>query len=204
VVETCWQSLDATTEPVGRFHAWWRGDPLRVLPELRGLSITPVDDPPLLAELESIPAPQIEERLRQGHRAWVARLADQPVAWGWIAVDAVSIGELDIARPLPAGDRYLWNFFTAPPWRGRGVYPRLLQTIMASDTDAERFWVGHDFGNTPSARGIAKAGLQEVGVVYRQPGGGLTLVPAASLDRAEAASSLFGIPLADRPFPRTA
>jgi GNAT superfamily N-acetyltransferase len=195
---------DPATEPIGRFHAWWRGDPLLALPELHGLSIAPTDDARFLAELVNIAAPAIEERMQQGHRAWVAWLAGMPVSWGWVATDALAIGELGTARQLPPGNRYLWDFFTTPPWRGRGIYPRLLQTIIVRDPEAQRFWVGHDFANTPSARGIARAGFREVGVVYRQMDGEFALVPAESLPLAEAASTLFGIPLAGRPSPRTA
>jgi hypothetical protein len=190
--------------PVGRFHTWWRGDPLPSLPRLPGLLIAQTDDARLIGGLVGTDAAEVRERMRQGHQAWLARMAEDPIGWGWCAADELSIGELGIACPLPPGNRYLWDFATVAPWRGHGIYPRLLQTIVASDPRAERFWVGHDFANTASARGIANAGFHEVGVVYRQRDGRFELVPSGSLSRAAAAVALFGVPLAGRPSMRTA
>jgi hypothetical protein len=122
-------------------------------------------------------------------------MAGEPVAWGWCATSDLSIGELGLSCSLPPGNRYLWDFVTLPSWRGRRIYPWLLQTIIASEPDAERFWLGHDMPNVASARGITKAGFQEVGVLYRRPDGEFVLVPSGSWDRAEAAASLFGVSL---------
>ena len=144
--------------PVGRFHTWWRDERLPGLPTLPGVTIAPADDARLLAAESRSGAPEIEQRLARGHVAWMARRDGEPLGWGWCATTELSIGELGISCALPPGQRYLWDFFTIPRWRGQGIYPRLLQTIAISDPAAERFWVGHDFGNTASARGIAKAG----------------------------------------------
>jgi hypothetical protein len=91
----------------------------------------------------------------------------------------------------------LWDFQTLPPWRGRGIYPRLLQAIIADDMEAERFWVGHDLDNISSARGIAKAGFRQVGAVYRTAGGELAMMPSGSIEHATAASAQFGIRLVE-------
>ena len=60
---------------------------------------------------------------------------------------------------------------------------------------AERFWIGHDTGDVASGRGILKAGCTPVGEVIALESGDLRLVPAGSLERAEACEQVFGIPL---------
>ena len=184
-------------EPVGRFHAWWRGDPLPALPDLSGLSIFPSDDARTVAQLLAIDVRDIEERMSRGHRPWLAQISDTTVGWGWSAAEELSIGELGISRPIPPGNRYLWDFFTPPPWRGHGIYPQLLQAIVARDAHADRFWLGHDLDNAASARGIAKSGFCEAGVLYRRQNGMFVLVPSQPLHRAAAAASLFGVAVAD-------
>jgi hypothetical protein len=197
------RELDVAAEPVGRFHAWWQGDPFPDLPPVPGLSIEPTDDERLVANATAIAPNEFQRRKRTNNQFWLARLRGEPVGWGWIASDEVSIGELEMTRRLPPGNRYLWDFVTVPPWRGRSVYPWLLQTIVAHETDAERFWVGHDLPNVSSARGIAKAGFREVGLLFRDPDGRYELVPTGPLERAAAASDLFGVPLAGHLSART-
>jgi len=185
-----------TAQPVGRFHAWWRGDTLPALPPVPGLSIAATADTRLLSELSGTDQRELDARMACGHTPWSARIDGEPVGWGWCATREVSIGELGIAVPLPPGNRYLWDFFTVPTWRGRGVYPWLLQTIIEHEPEAARFWVGHDLGNLASARGITKAGFHEVGLLYHRQDGGFELVPSGPLERAAAASDLFAVPIA--------
>jgi hypothetical protein len=190
--------LDAETlaAPVGRFHAWWRGDPLPSLPALPGLTIAPAGEERLLARLTALDETEIARRRRRGHLPWLARIDDQPVGWGWCAREEVAIGELGLIRSLPPGNRYLWDCFTLPGWRGRGIYPRLLQTMVTCETNADRFWLGHDFTNVASARGIARSGFREVGILYRRPTGAFVLLPSAPLSIAAAAATLFAVALA--------
>ena len=149
-----------------------------------------------MGRLAGIAAGEVRERLRQGHEPWLARIAGEPVAWGWCATAEASIGELGIAPAIPPGNRYLWDFWTVPPWRGQGIYPWLLQTIVTHEADVNRFWLGHDLGNVASARGIAKAGFQEIGLLYRQGDGSFVIDPCAPPPRVAAASALFGVPVA--------
>jgi len=173
---------------------WMRGDPLPELPPVAGFSAAPVHDPVLVARVMSTNVDAIEERFRDGHRPWLARIGDEPAAWGWVATRHAAIPELGIDVRFPAGDRYLWDFGTLPAWRGRGIYPALLQAIIKGE-GAERFWIGHDWDNVASARGIERAGFQRVGTVYRTDQGVLVLVPCGPAERVTAASSLFGIPV---------
>ncbi len=187
--------LDPSATPVGRFHAWWRGDPLPALPPFPDLAIAPIADARLASELIDLPAPEIHDRMRLGHQPWLARVSAEPVAWGWSATRQFAIGELGITRSLPPHTRYLWDFVTRPEQRGRGIYPRLLLAMSLGEPGVERFWVGHDLDNVSSERGIARAGFGEVGVLYRGDSG-FALVPFGPRERAVAASALFGVPIA--------
>lgn len=187
----------AAPELVGYFYAWWRGDPLPAPRAMPNLSIAPATDDRLLARLMGVAEGMVQERRVAGHQPWLARVAEEPGGWGWVATSTFSIGELGVDLALPPGNRYLWDFVTLPPWRGRGVYPALLQAILIRDA-AERFWIGHDWDNRASARGIAKAGFTRVGTAYRLPDGRVVLVPGAPRERAEVAAALLDLPLVDR------
>ena len=184
-------------EPVGRFHTWWLGDPLPVFAPWPALAMEPTDDVQEITRVTGIDALEVRRRMRRRHQPWLARIGGEPVGWGWCASAEAAIGELGIVRPLPGGNRYLWDFVTIPAWRGRGIYPRLLHAIVAGAPDAERFWLGHDLGNIASARGIAKAGFQEVGLLYRHPNHAFVLVPSGLPERAAAAVELFAVGLAE-------
>jgi hypothetical protein len=70
---------------------------------------------------------------------------------------------LTVAR-VDAAASYLWNFVTLPAFRGRGIYPRLLEAIIeAESVEAETFWIAYAPENHASAAGIHKAGFRTVG-----------------------------------------
>ena len=181
---------------VGPWYAWWPGDPLPALPPLSGFVAAPADDDRALAALARLDGEEVAKLRRAGNRPYVARLAGEPVAYGWATGSVVEIGELGLVFTLPPGERYLWGFATEERWRGRGLYPRLLQAIMLHEgTEAARYWIGHTPDNTASASGILKAGFGRVGDVYRLPSGRFALVPVGPLDRARVGAALLGADL---------
>ena len=180
-------------EFVGPWYAWWPGDSLPPLPALPGFVAAPVADDAAFAALTGLSAAEIAARRANGDRPYLATVAGSGVGWGWSATRWLSIGELGIARALPPTDRYLWAFETLPHWRGRGVYPRLLQAILRHEAGkGARSWIGHDPGNAASARGIARAGFGRVGAIHRAPDGGYLLLPHGPLDRARIGAPLLG------------
>ena len=40
-----------------------------------------------------------------------------------------------LSWPLGPQDRHLWDFVTLPAYRGRGVYPHLLQAILRAESE---------------------------------------------------------------------
>ena len=173
---------------------WWRGDALPRLPILPGLDVAVGEDADAIARLTSLPRDEAVARLDAGHRIYVASLDGAPAAYGWVATVSASIGELGMAFGVPDRDRYLWDFATLPAWRGRGIYPRLLQGILAREgTDAERFWIVHAPENAASASGIAKAGFAAVGELSFLLGEGVGTVVLDRPDRARFGAALLGV-----------
>lgn len=175
---------------------WWRGDPRPQLPTLDGFGAGATGDAEVVATLAGLGLPEAERRLRSHHRPYVAWMGPTPVAYGWVALAGAAIGELDVAVSLPPGDRYLWDFATLPAWRGRGIYPRLLQTILDREAgDAERFWIIHAPENRASQAGIERAGFRAVGELSFRRGGGTGVVPAGLTSRAHQGAALLGVPV---------
>jgi GNAT superfamily N-acetyltransferase len=148
-----------------------------------------------MAELQSRTEREIAERFEGGHRAYVALVDGEPAAFGWVAVDAARIGELDAAFEVPSGDRYLWNFVTLAAHRGKGIYPRLLDAIVREESrEAERFWVAYAPENHASGAGIRKAGFATVAELSFDASG-KPAIQSLVAGGGAAASRVIGLPL---------
>lgn len=177
------------------FATWWRSDPLPNLLPLPSLSVRPSVDVTLLERLTNHSTQDIDARFQAGNRPYLAFIGDIPVAYGWVATREGSISALHLTFALPARNCYLYSFRTLPEWRGRGIYPHLLQTIMRQEQSFDRFWIGYLPENNASGRGISKAGFQVVSdlVVTGQHVSGLTLFDAS--ERALASVEIFHLPV---------
>lgn len=145
---------------------WWRDDPHLPLEPVHGFQVTRSTDVARITALAGITSHEAITRLHNGHRLYVGWLHGEPVAYGWSATHSAAIGEIGCSFAVPAGERYLWDFATLPAWRGYGLYPRLLQAILAAEcTEATQFWIAYLPENSASERGIAKAGFRSVGAV---------------------------------------
>lgn len=137
-----------------------RNDPSPLISPLPGLVVHRESDPSVMAGLQGRDLAEIQERFDRGHRAYVATIDCVPAAWGWVATASATIGELRASFTVPTADRYLWNFVTLVAFRGRGIYPRLINAIVeAESVDAERFWIAYAPENHASGIGILKAGF---------------------------------------------
>jgi GNAT superfamily N-acetyltransferase len=170
---------------LGRHYAWWRGDPLPWLPPLDGFSADRADDEGLLAQLNRLDMASLQARIGEGNHAYLAFVHGTPVAYGWCATQTARIIELALEWPMGAEDRNLWDFATLPEWRGRGVYPRLLQAILRAEAaEAQRFWIGHVADNTASRQGILKAGFQPTFVIVMTAQGEARWIARGNRERA--------------------
>lgn len=175
---------------------WWSGDVVPSLSLLPGFRVEASRDEQLIAQINRLAPNEVRQRLGTGHQPYLASIEQVPVAYGWMATQAASIGELGIHFALPATERYLWDFATLPEWQGYGIYPRLLQHIlMQRSPTIERVWIIHAPENSPSGAGMSKAGLLPVGQLSFGSDGGVGLAPFEQLERAQAGAALLGIPL---------
>lgn len=164
-------------ESLGYRYTWWRGDPLPSLAPLTAFQVERLEDVHLLAQLHQVNRRLLAERLDAGNRPYVAFLGGKPVAYGWSATQTERIGP-DLAWPLAANERALWDFATGAAWRGQGIYPRLLQMILQTEAgEAEHFWIGHTPDNTASKRGILKAGFQPTAQILQTGNGEMRWLP---------------------------
>ena len=178
----------------GSLYTWWRGDPVPDLRRPRGFRAEGTDDHELVARLSRLDPLQVRAWLDSSNRAYIACIGSEPAAYGWSASGPAYIGELGIGFSVLPGSRYLWDFATLPEWRGRSIYPLLLQYIAASE-EADRFWIGHEPDNDASARGIRKAGFTHAGDLVALPTGGYGLLPSSPPDRSAACAALLGADL---------
>jgi GNAT superfamily N-acetyltransferase len=182
--------------PSGMAWTWWRGDPLPDLEPIPNLASALADADAALAQLNRVSHAEVLSRVQANHRPYVARVGSEAVAYGWVASRAAGFGDGRCEFEVPAFERYLWDFATVPAWRGRGIYPRLLQAIIAAEeASVERFWILHEWSNEASKHGIARAGFQAAATVYELPDGKLGLGAIEASDRAEACARLLGLPL---------
>jgi GNAT superfamily N-acetyltransferase len=144
------------------FGTWWRGDPLPKLPPLPTFSARMIEDTQFIAETTQLSQYGVNMRMRQGNRAYIAFMEETPVAYGWIATREGGLTAFHFSFSIARPNLYLWDFLTFPRWRGYGIYPHLLQTIIRQERHTERFWIGYVPSNRASARGIRKAGFQIV------------------------------------------
>ena len=179
------------------FATFWTEDTLIPIASLPGFTVAPASDWDELAEINHLSHAEVIDRLNDGHRPYVARMDGQPVAYGWLATNKVSIGELDINVELPPDDHYLWDFATLPDWQGRGLYPRLLQSILEQEIqNAKRFWIIHAPENLPPGAGMSKAGFEFVGQLSFTLDGKVGLAPYPdSTERARIGADLLQVPL---------
>lgn len=175
---------------------WWTQDALPDLPALPGFQVAIATDDLTLAKLNRLSVAEVRARREAGHRPYLGLLDGEPVAYGWVATEEASIGELRLIIRLPSGNRYLWDFATLPGFQGRGIYPHLLQAIIRQESpEAERFWIIYAPENLPSGAGMEHAGLLPVGQLSFQSDGAVGLAPTGSHDRAQAGAELLGVPL---------
>ncbi len=175
---------------------WQRGDLLPALPPLAGFRVEAAPEAGALAQLAGLDRQEVQRRWQEGHRAYVGYVDDAPAAYGWAATRRAGIGELKLDFALPPRCRYLWDFATLPPWRGRGLYPRLLQAIVRQEmAHADTFWIIRAPENGASGSGMRKAGFTPVGRLSLRADGLTALLPTGDPARARAGAALLGVPL---------
>lgn len=186
-------------EQAGLLWTWWRGDALSALPPVSRFAVTPIEAEAASATFsatEGLTEVDLTAPLPPDHNLYIASLNALPVAIGCSASGRAAFGGGRVTFEVPANNRYLYNFETLPRWRGYGIYPHLLQSIMQYEAQqSERFWIIHQSSNVSSERGIRKAGFRLACRVHFLQDGSLGLVAAGETEFAQAGSQLLGLPL---------
>ena len=177
---------------------WWKNDSIPWFAPIPNLLVTQVDDIVEQARINRLSTQEVQSRIDGGNIPYAAYLDGQPASYGWVGTRDASIGELDLVFSLPIRQHYLWDFATLPEFRGRGLYPRLLQGILQAEApNADKFWIIHAPENLPSGAGIDRAGFEAVGQLSFRLEGGAGLKPFDNLERAQAGAVLLGLELID-------
>ena len=106
----------------------------------------------------------ILRRFEGGRRCYIAQVENKIAAYGWVSINEEFVGELNLRLRLLPGEAYIWDCATLPAFRRRLLYSALLTHILVdlSTEKLHRVWIGADFDNVVSQRGIARAGFQHV------------------------------------------
>jgi RimJ/RimL family protein N-acetyltransferase len=101
-------------------------------------------------------------RLSPTTHCFLVEHGDDLLHASWVTTGAAWTREIRAYILPPPGDAYVYESFTAPEARGRGVYPFALAGICswAVDEGVGRVWVAVESGNAPSLKAITKAGFE--------------------------------------------
>jgi GNAT superfamily N-acetyltransferase len=174
---------------------WWQGDPLPELAPLAQFSARPSTDTSLLARLVQITEVEVQTRIQSGSSAYVAYIDQIPTGYGWVAAKAGEVVEINLHFNLPPRNSYLWDFATLPDWRGKGIYPHLLQSIVRQEShNFDRHWILYAPFNLASRAGIHKAGFQSL-LEFNFDNQGFTAQALIESKRLQTAADLLGVSL---------
>lgn len=118
----------------------------------------------LLAAAMEVPPAEVAARFGRGCRALATWQGEELAAYCWLSTGRERIGELARDLVLPDGESYVWDCATLPRFRGRGLYTRLLRTIVGvlATERRRRVWIGASSTNQASNRAFTTAGFQPV------------------------------------------
>lgn len=119
-------------------------------------------------------------RLSSTTRCFIVLEGDRIVHSSWVTLRAAWTREIRGFMTPPVGSAYVYESFTRPEVRGRGVYPFALRSISswAASQGVDRVWVAVEAGNPASIKAVAKADFEpSFRFSYRRRAGRLTIDP---------------------------
>lgn len=118
---------------------------------------------------------QYRRRFEEGHLLFLARTGGRTVHSIWVARNKLAVDEIQRSLALKETSCCMYNAETMSEFRGRGIYPAVLSRISHwwREQGGDRLYIYTEPGNTTSARGIEKAGMERIGEMscLRLPGG---------------------------------
>ncbi len=176
-----------------------REDKITLIAKPAQVKIEKCFDVSLLHRLTGLNRMEIERRFMEQNEAWVVWVKDIPAAFGWVARVFAPIGELERFVRVADDEVYLWNFRTLEQWRGKGLYPLLLQHIIRYECalGTRRQWIIAKPENKASVKGIVKAGFTMVGELSYDSKQEVVLLPVERGEKADEAASFLNIRIVD-------
>jgi hypothetical protein len=101
-------------------------------------------------------------RFARGCRCFALFEAGLVAGYGWLSAGPEWIGELGLQIRPARGEAYVWNCFTLPPQRRRGVFRELVREIVCRSAaeGLARLWIG---SVEPSAdKAVLEAGFAPI------------------------------------------
>lgn len=149
-------------------------------PDLEFRAATAADGPLYARDIGTDSAATFAARLTDATRCWLVLHEDRIAHATWTTTAGAWTREIGRFFRPPPGEGYIYESFTSPAVRGRGIYPLALRHIVArlGAEGITRLWVGVEADNEPSIRAITKAGFEVAfEISYRRRFGRLTLGP---------------------------
>ena len=141
-------------------------EPPTILPRIQAdfRRVTPDLAPALASSIGPVYLPEVTKRLESGRQCYGAWVDGQVAAYGWVSFEEEEIGELNLRIKLVPGEAYIWDCATLPAFREKLLYSALLIYILGQlrAQNQCRAWIGADYANLPSQKGIARAGFHHV------------------------------------------
>jgi GNAT superfamily N-acetyltransferase len=104
-------------------------------------------------------------RFAAGHAAVVSEYEGAVAFIAWLAFRELRVDELALTWRIPSQNAVLYDVYTMPEHRGKGLYPAALvwAKTKLGELNISRCWIYAERSNAASLRGIAKAGFEYAG-----------------------------------------
>jgi GNAT superfamily N-acetyltransferase len=124
-------------------------------------SAGPTDGPAYARHIGTDSAVTFRSRLADGTMCFLVVKGELIVHASWATYSSAWTRELQRYFCPPPGDLYVYESYTRPEVRGRGVYTFALRRIAAwaAERGTDRLWVAVEHDNPASLKAVAKAGF---------------------------------------------
>lgn len=103
-----------------------------------------------------------KNRFNQKHVFCIWKNQEKVIAYGWLNPNSTHyLGELALDMDMKSKIEVLYDFYTYKEYRGKGLYPALLQKMCLRNNKSKLIYVFSS--NKSSIRGIEKAGFEFLG-----------------------------------------
>jgi GNAT superfamily N-acetyltransferase len=104
---------------------------------------------------------KLVRRQRDGHVLYGIVANDALLTFSWVSSTGATVEVLHaMVLRVPERSIYIWDGFTRPDQRSRGLHQHLLRRIVLQHPDIDTAYVAVDVHNAPSIRALTKAGFQ--------------------------------------------